>query len=146
MDKSIDQASVNFEQGFSCSQSVLCAFAEEFNLDIDTSARIASAFGGGMGRTGRTCGAVSGALMVLGLKYGSASPADKAAKEHIYALTRRFLEEFAARQGSTDCLGLLGCDLASPEGLLQAHEQGLFKTRCPQYVRDAAQITAKLLE
>ena len=64
----IDVAGSRFSEGFSCSQSVLAAFAPELGLDADAALRVSAAFGGGMGRTGGTCGAVTGALMVLGLQ------------------------------------------------------------------------------
>jgi C_GCAxxG_C_C family probable redox protein len=141
----IEQSSINFSAGFSCSQSVLRAFAEDLGLEPDMASRVSSAFGGGMARTGRVCGAVSGALMVIGLRFGAISPADQGAKEATYALARKFLEEFMLLHGSVDCPGLLGCDIGKPEGMQQAREQNLFKTQCPDYVRDASGIAARIL-
>ena len=135
-----------FALGFSCSQAVVRAFAADLGLDPDTAARAAAAFGGGVGRTGRMCGAVSGALMVIGLRYGSADPVNKGAKESTYAIARRFLEEFEARFGSVDCPGLLGVHIGSPEGMQQARDLGLFKTRCPEYVQGAARILTEMTE
>jgi C_GCAxxG_C_C family probable redox protein len=134
-----------FAAGYSCSQAVLRAFAAELGLDPDTAARLAAAFGGGMSRTRGQCGAVSGALMVVGLIYGSADPADKAAKERAYAAGRDLLEEFNARHGSITCPGLLSVDISTEEGTRAAREDNLFKTVCPEYVRSAAQIAANLL-
>jgi C_GCAxxG_C_C family probable redox protein len=134
-----------FSQGYSCSQSVLLAFAEELGLDLSEAARLASGFGGGMGRLALTCGAVTGGFMVLGMRYGSASPDDKAAKENVYALVRRFSAQFAARNGSIACSGLLDCDISTPEGMETARERSLFKTRCPALVRDSAAILSEML-
>ena len=86
----IDLARSRFSEGFSCSQSVLAAFAPEFGLDVDAALRVAAAFGGGMGRPGHPCGAVTGALMALGLRYG-ATVVDPAAKELTYAKARDFV-------------------------------------------------------
>ena len=97
----IDLAHSRFSEGFSCSQSVLAAFAPELGLDADAALRVSAAFGGGMGRTGGTCGAVTGALMALGLKYG-ATVADPVAKERTYALTREFIARFEARSRRHD--------------------------------------------
>ena len=88
----VSLAHSRFSEGYSCSQSVLAAFAPELGLDADAALRVSAAFGGGMGRTGGTCGAVTGALMALGLKYG-ATVADPVAKERTYALTREFIAQ-----------------------------------------------------
>ncbi len=142
----IDLCAADFSAGFSCSQSVLRAFAAELGLDPAVAARIATAFGGGIARTGRVCGAVSGALMVIGLRYGGILPTDRGAKEATYALARRFLEAFEARHGSVDCPGLLHCDIGSPQGMQYAREQDLFKRQCPVYVKDAVRILIGLGE
>jgi hypothetical protein len=84
--------------------------------------------------------------MVIGLRYGGVSPADRGAKEATYTLARRLLEEFAVQHQSVDCPGLLGCDIGTPEGMQQAREQNLFKTQCPEYVKDAVRILVKLGE
>jgi C_GCAxxG_C_C family probable redox protein len=136
----------NFAEGFNCSQSVLVTFAEEFGLEPTTAARLASTFGGGIARSGRICGAVSGALMVIGLRYGNTLPTDRGAKEAAYALARRFMDEFSKRHGSVDCSVLLGCEIGTPEGMREARERDLFKTQCPVYVTDAVRILLTMKE
>lgn len=133
-----------FSEGYNCAQSVIMAYAEEFGIDPDIAARMAGAFGGGMSRTGHTCGAVSGALMVIGMRLASNDPNDKVAKARTYDIGARFFTAFAARHSSTDCPGLLGCDIGTPEGSRTAREGGLFTTLCPLYVRDAAVIVEQL--
>lgn len=140
----VERCSEDFGAGFSCSQSVLRAFAAELGLDVDVATRVATAFGGGVARTGRICGAVSGALMVIGLRYGNTLPADRGAKEATYTLARKFMDEFALQHQSINCPGLLGCDIGTPEGMQQAREQGFFKTQCPEYVQDAVRILEKM--
>jgi C_GCAxxG_C_C family probable redox protein len=140
----IDLSKSYFNEGYRCSQSVLLAFAEELGLDFVTAAKLSSAFGGGIARSGRICGAVSGALMVLGLRYGNSLPNDQGAKEATYALARRYMDEFAKRHGSVDCPGLLGCDIGTPAGMQQARERNLFATQCPVYVADAVSILLSL--
>ena len=144
MEKS-ESACACFKQGFSCSQAVLSAYAEAFGLDGEMALRVAGAFGGGMARTGQTCGAVSGALMVIGLRFGAVTARDKASKERAYAAGQELMAEFTNRNGSLLCKELLGCDLGTAEGRQLAHEQRLTATRCPQFVEDAAGILEELL-
>jgi C_GCAxxG_C_C family probable redox protein len=134
-----------FARGYSCSQSVMLAFAEQLGIDPAIAARLAAGFGGGIGRQGLTCGAVTGAVLALGMQYGSDDPEDKAAKENVYALVSRFSAKFAARNGSISCSGLLGCDISTSEGMAVAREHNMFKTRCPVYVGDAALILTEIL-
>ena len=141
-----DIAVARFDEGFACSQSVFSAYAPLFDLDPELALRIAAPFGGGMGRMGEVCGAVSGALMVLGLKAGNTIGQDRASKEKAYDLARAFAERFKARHGSILCRELLGCAIDTPEGLQDAHDKGLFKELCPRLVQDSAEIVAELLE
>ena len=142
----VDLAVACFKQDFNCSQVVFSTYAPSLGLDRETALRVAAAFGGGMGRTGETCGAVSGALMVIGLRYGQCAAEDKGAKEKTYELAREFLNRFAARNdGCVKCRELLGYDVGTPEGLQTAREQGLFETLCPKFVRDAAEIVEQLI-
>jgi C_GCAxxG_C_C family probable redox protein len=144
---SVKQASANFARGsgFSCSQAVFSAFAPQLGLDRELALKIASAFGGGMARRGETCGAVTGALMVIGLKYGRTDVEDEQAKEQTYALAQRFVQMFTQRHGSIVCQELLDCDISIPQERELAHEQQLFSTLCSRFVQDAAEITAHIL-
>jgi len=135
-----------FKEGFNCSQAVVSAFAPELGLDRETALRVAAAFGGGMGRTGETCGAVSGALMAIGLRYGQSTPEDKQAKEKTYEIAREFLDRFGVlHEGCVKCRDLLGYDISTPEGMQTAREKDLFQTLCPEFVRDAAEIAEQML-
>jgi C_GCAxxG_C_C family probable redox protein len=140
----IESALSRFAQGFNCSQAVLSAYAEHFGLDEETAMKISSGFGGGMGRMADTCGAVTGACMVLGLKYGKNSP-DREAKEGIYARITDFAERFKERNRSLACRDLLDCDISTPEGLQQAREAEMFSKTCPKFVRDACEILEEML-
>jgi C_GCAxxG_C_C family probable redox protein len=140
----IEEAKTLFKQGYSCSQAVVAAFAPSLGLDRDTALKIASGFGGGMGRLAETCGAVTGAFMVLGLKFGSPTT-DKQAKEAIYALVREFAARFKECHGSLLCRDLLGCNLNTPEGVALAQEKKLFSTVCPPCVETAATILEEML-
>ncbi|MBM3285140.1 MAG: C_GCAxxG_C_C family protein, partial [Candidatus Aminicenantes bacterium] len=105
-----DEAVKNFEEGWNCSQAVLAAFSEALGLEKEKAFKIAQAFGGGMARVGFTCGAVTGALMVIGLKHGRARSGDEAAKEKTYALARECMRRFKSRHGSLVCRELIGVD------------------------------------
>jgi C_GCAxxG_C_C family probable redox protein len=107
--------------------------------------KIAQGFGGGMGRMAQTCGAVTGAFMVLGLKYGNADIHDKKAKERIYGLVREFVRRFESRNSSISCRELLGCDISGPGGVKEAKEKGLFTSVCPKAVRDATEILDEMI-
>ena len=114
-------------------------------LTKETALKIASGFGGGMGRMAETCGAVTGAMMVLGLRFGGTTP-DREAKERVYAKVREFAEQFKARNGSLVCRDLLGCDISTPEGYSIAQEKKLVSTTCPKFVRDACEILDEMLQ
>ena len=124
---------------------MLSSFGEEFGLDRERALRVAGAFGGGMARMGEECGAVTGAFMAIGLKYGKTKTGDEEAREKTYELVEEFVKKFKSRHGSIVCRALLGYDLSSPEGRKAAYEQGLFTTLCPQFVRDAAEILEEIL-
>jgi len=141
----VELADATFGEGFNCSQAVLSAFAPDLGLDRETALRVAGAFGAGIARMGQTCGAVSGALMVLGFKYGQVEAADKQAKERMYAIAREFMARFGARNGSILCGELLGNDIGTPEGMQLIREKGLFTSLCPKLVRDAVEIVEQLL-
>lgn len=134
-----------FEQGFTCGQAVLAAFAERHGLGREAALRIACAFGGGIARTGSTCGAVSGALMAIGLEHGRTRVEDEAAREKTYAAALAFLEQFRREHGSDVCRELLGVDIGTAEGRAAAASGGLFRTRCPEFVLSAARIASTLL-
>jgi C_GCAxxG_C_C family probable redox protein len=132
-----------FAQGFSCSQSVFCAFAPNLGIADETALKLASPFGGGVAHQGQVCGAVTGALLALGLGRGSAT-VDK--KDETYRLAEDFIKRFQERHGTIVCRELIGHDLSAPGGLQSAREQKVFKTICPGLVKDAAELVAEFLK
>src|SRR5271169_309294 len=138
----VEKASDLFAKGFNCSQAVLAAFAADFGLDEAQALKLACGLGGGMGCTARTCGAVTGAFLVIGLKYGSCKAEDKDSKPLTYRKVREFIEELEKRRGSIECRRLLGIDISSEKGFAEAKEKKLFKIICPKIVEDAADILA----
>ena len=134
-----------FKDGFNCSQSVLTVFAEEYGLSRESALKVAAGFGGGLGRLGETCGAVSGALMVIGLKHGTVRADDKESRQKTYDLVKEFVRRFKELNQTILCRELLECDLSTPEGFKRAIEQKLIATRCPKFVSDAAALVDMIL-
>jgi C_GCAxxG_C_C family probable redox protein len=141
----VEQAVACFQEGYSCSQALLSTFAPQFGLDRELALKVSGPFGAGMGRMGDTCGAVTGAFMVIGLLHGRTQAGDQETKEKAYALVTELANQFRQRNGSLACRDLLGCDLSTPEGRQYAHDHGLSATRCVDFVRDAAEIIDRML-
>ena len=135
-----------FSNGFNCAQAVFSTYCNELGLDQEIALRIAGGFGGGMGHIGETCGAVTGAIMLIGLKHGKVKAYDNPARERTYALVQEFTRRFVERNGSVKCTELLGCDISSPKELVNAREERLFETICPKLVEDSSEIIEVLLE
>jgi C_GCAxxG_C_C family probable redox protein len=140
-----DDALVSFTNGITCSSAVFSAFSEELGLDEKTAKKIGCGFGAGISRTGNICGAVSGAIMVIGLKYGKTKIGDDIATDKTRSLVREFMQEFTQRHGSINCTELLGYNLSDPVEYEKAREKKLFVTKCQELVRDAALILEKKL-
>lgn len=130
-------------KGLDCSQIVFGTFSPEFGLESDAAEKIAAAFGGGMFQ-GETCGAVSGALMALGLKYGHDAGSDPEVKERMQAKTAEFQKRFAEKNGTCICRELLGYKI--PEEMESIMAENKFGTVCPYLIRDAINICEEMLE
>ena len=136
----IDEAERFFRSGYNCTQAVLSSQLPESPLDLDTVLRLATGMGAGMGRTMRTCGAVTGALMILGLRHGRGTGDEVEAQNECYARVRRFLERFSSIHGSTECRELLEhIDLSTPEGQSAFRDRG-YRDRCAGFVRSAVEL------
>ncbi len=141
----VDVALARFAQGYSCSQAVFSALAGPKGVSADQAFRIAAGFGGGIARSGQTCGCIVGAVMAIGLGQRSVSPEEnKAEREKTYELVQRFLREFADRNGSTDCKDLIGCEIGTADGMKYARENNLFQTRCVKFLRDAIDLAESI--
>jgi C_GCAxxG_C_C family probable redox protein len=143
MPETADQAVARMQEGYSCSQAVFASFAPRFGFHEDLALKMTAPFGGGIARHGYVCGAVTGALLILGLRFGSNLPKEN---QTAYEITNEFIRRFEARHGEILCRKLIGFDISTPEGSQTAKESGTFQTLCPELVRSAAGITAELLE
>ena len=141
----IDKANELFSRKFHCSQAVFAAFAEELGLTEEQALKIGACFGSGM-RKGEVCGACTGALMALGLKYGQAVEYDMDSRKKTNEVTDRFMAEFTEENGSYMCKELLGCDLSTQEGIEMALEKKLFTEFCPKMVESATRIAEEILK
>jgi len=133
------QVAIENFKSLNCAQSVLLSFAGDINLEEKTAIRIALGFGGGMAMA-ETCGAVTGAYMVLGMKARTRDKSLQEIKAETKAAVRRFNELFIEKHGSLTCKKLLGVDISTPEGSAIANEQNLFDTICVQLVASSASI------
>jgi C_GCAxxG_C_C family probable redox protein len=140
----VEKAVDVFKGGLSCSQAILGAYCEQFGLDKNTAYKIASGFGGGM-YCDQTCGAVTGAFMVIGLKYGRTSADDVEAKMKTTKMNNEFVKKFKARHGSISCTKLLGCNISTMDGYEEAKKKDLFQLLCPKYVLSAAEILDEMI-
>lgn len=128
-----------FQDQFHCSQAVLAAYAEELGLTEEQALKIAYCLNSGM-RKGEVCGACSGALLVLGLKYGQCRIGDSDSRARANQMTVEFLNRFAKANGSYICNDLLNCDISTAEGARYAMEHNCFTEVCPKMVASAVKI------
>lgn len=125
-----------FREGYNCSQAVLMACAGEG----EATAKAAAAFGGGMGRLQKTCGAVTGAYIYFGMNYGASGLPEEKDKIQVYERVKSFNKAFVERNGTDLCAGLLGEDLNTPDGKARIKERGLHEKVCEKCIIDAIEI------
>ena len=134
-----EKALVYFGNKFHCSQSVLAAFADEVGLSEEQALKLGACFGGGM-RQGEVCGAVTGALMVLGMLYGQHDKDDLESRMTANKVNDEMMKRFREKNGTYICNDLLGCDISTPEGAQHAIDNKLFVEFCPKMVESAIEI------
>ena len=141
-----ERARALFLEGYNCAQAVVCAFDDVTGLDRETAARMASSFGGGLGRLREVCGTVSGAALVLGIARGYSDPKDPAAKRAHYHLVQEFARRFREANGSIVCRELLAGVEVTPGGDPEARTEAYYRRRpCPNLACRAARILDDLL-
>jgi C_GCAxxG_C_C family probable redox protein len=133
------------KKGYNCAQSVIKAYAGDVGMNEEDGVKMASVLGGGIGRTGHICGAVSGAALVIGMKFGSTDNTDKHSRDKAYQKANELLEKFSAQNKSVLCKDLLGYDISTKEGLKQARESGVMVQKCPALVSSAAKILESII-
>ena len=123
-----------FKSGYHCSQAVLAVFAEEYGLQDESALKIASPFGGGLAGFGRTCGAITGAMMVVGLKYGNAKSTDREAAALCREKTRVLIEKFEKTHGTSMCNELVGFDRSTMKVAELMEKLPHFYMVCPKFL------------
>jgi C_GCAxxG_C_C family probable redox protein len=143
--KKAEIAIAKFKEGFNCAQSVIYSFADEVNINKNQALRISNGFGGGMGRKQEVCGAVSGAIMVIGLKYGRGENDGREKQEITYTRIQELIDSFTKECGTINCRKLLsGCELLTKEGQQHFKENNLIN-KCYECVRVSCDILEKIL-
>jgi C_GCAxxG_C_C family probable redox protein len=145
--KKTNKAIEYFRNKFNCSQAVFTVFGIDYGLTENDCLKVACAFGGGMGRQQHTCGAVTGAMMALGIKYGKGLNDSEDKKQLTYSKARELFAEFNKLHGTTNCRELLnGLDLNNPEDHEKIIEQRLYDIKCEKYVTDSVIIVEKTMK
>ena len=138
MNKANSAAELLKARKVNCAQAVLTSFSEDLGLNRDLALKVTKCFGGGIAGSGKTCGAVTGAYMVMGLRQPASS--EEPGKEKVQKPIKEFNEKFISLNGSLQCRDLLGYDVSKPEEFKTVIDQGLFVTRCPKFVKDSIEI------
>ena len=142
-----EKAKAYFEQGYNCSQAVTLAFAEEMGLDVDTAAKMASSFGGGLGRLREICGCVSGMALAAGAMFGYSDPKAREEKADHYALIQKLAEEFKVKNGSIICRELLAGINNDTNPVPEERTENYYKKRpCADLCYMAAEILEREIE
>lgn len=133
------------DASYNCAQSLLLPFLEQYGIREEDGHKIASAFGAGMGRMQETCGAVTGAFMVLGLEYGFVNPNDQRQRELLLEKTREFVAKFKDEYGTIQCKDLLMCDLNTEEGQKKHKEENQRELVCKKCVKHSVNILEEMI-
>lgn len=132
-----------FKEGFNCAQSVLIAMQEYWDVTKPSEPKVASAFGGGIGRRGSLCGALTGGIIAIGVQFGSNKPSAKY-REKAYSRALKFFNRFNQELGSVLCRDLIGYDLTNPDELENARASDAFMNKCAPIVQKAVEILVDL--
>ncbi|WP_243348211.1 C-GCAxxG-C-C family protein [Parabacteroides sp. FAFU027] len=136
----------NFRAGYNCAQAVFLAYSDIYHVEEKLAKQLAAPFGGGMGRMREVCGALSGAFMLVGLKYPADDPENKEAKMENYAAVQRVATPFREKHGTIICRELLDAKRAKPEAdLADPFGEYLAKNPCARFVADTAEIIGREL-
>lgn len=139
-----EQAKELFLSGYNCAQSVVLSFADDLKFSKELAQKMAAGFGGGMGKQQETCGAVTGAIMVLGLMKGEEVNNNDELKAAAYGGVKDLIHEFVASYKTTQCRELIGCDLNTREGSEKFKEEKIMENICAPCVKKAVQIIENL--
>ena len=141
IDERVQKAIDLFEGGYNCSQAVILAYCDMFDMDFETAAKVASSFGGGMGRLREVCGAVTGMFALIGLKYPATDPSDSLARSTNYGKVQELAAQFKSEMGSYICAELLQIRREPQEPVPSERTRLYYNLRpCTRCVATAARI------
>ncbi len=144
--ETVNRAEQYAEKGFLCSEAVLLALSEAQNVTSEIIPCIATGFGAGISRHGEVCGALSGAVMGLGLRFGRSQIAETPQDISPYQFGETMVNLFSSRVGHIRCRDILDLDISSDEGRKQYREQNLWESKCRELIRIAAELAYDLLQ
>lgn len=145
MEDKSEVAANKFSSGYNCAQSVLYSFCDYLQLDKNLALKLACGFGAGMGRNQEVCGAVSGGILVIGIKHGRGINEDRQVTENTYKLTQELMNRFEQEHGSCVCRQLLDeCNLLTEEGQKRFRENDYFNKICIKCVQSVVKILEKI--
>ncbi len=147
LEERVAHAVALFKSGYNCSQSVVAAFADLYGFTQEQALRMASSFGGGIGRMRETCGAACGLFQLAGLETGATEATDRAGKAANYALVQELARAFEAENGSINCGELLGLkEKKHTDTMPEERTENYYKKRpCVKMVESAATLWANYL-
>ncbi len=141
-----EKAVQKFMKGYNCAQSIVSTFSEELGLMEKQALMITTGLGAGINYQGKTCGAVLGAYIILGLRYGVENADDQEGKLKLRKLLDQFSKDFSEKYNSLNCKDILGLDVSKEEELEELREKNAFREVCPKVVETAAIIVDKMLK
>ncbi len=146
-DKSIyvEEAIQHFKTGYNCAQSVLLTLQKFWDVEFPLEPKVVSTFGGGIGRRGSVCGALTGGVTAIGVKYGANKPVS-AERELGYLLTLKFYNQFEEKCGGVTCRELIGYDLTNEKEFKRAKDADVFNVKCVNFIKNAVEILLDLNE
>ncbi len=133
-----------FLEGNNCAQSVLLSFADEYGYSKELALKISAGFGGGMGKTQETCGAVSGAIMVLGIREGEKASDNDELKSGAYGSVKELISKFTDEFQTTSCRDLTGCDFNTDSGNEKFKNEGVMEKICAPCIKRAVEIVESI--
>ncbi|MBI1769436.1 MAG: C_GCAxxG_C_C family protein [Ignavibacteriales bacterium] len=139
------KSAIAMDASYNCAQSLILPFLEQYGVREEDGIKIASAFGSGMGRMQETCGAVTGAFMVLGLEYGFVHPKDQRQRQTLLVKTSEFVAKFKNEYGTIKCRDLLMCDLNTEEGQKKHKEENQRELVCKKCIKYSAKILEEMI-
>lgn len=145
MESAVNNAEkIYIDQKYNCAEAALLALCREWGISSDAVPQIAAGFGGGVGKKGLICGALSGAVMAIGLRFGSPDPTDTEKRKLVTNYVSRLVESFQDSFGETGCRELTGCDLSTTEGMMKAKVNKVRTEKCRHFVRRAVELALEI--